>query len=178
MDIKAFVAALTHLNPKQRAAAWRKLTPKKCAAAWAALTPQQRKADGDALAIAWIDEASSPEDKRMREQHVDATKRLAAKGVLIDAGRRNGQVVSVAAGYLPPEDIERLLEGPIKHRALGANAFFRGRAITDNPHPADTPAHQDWDFGFRAASAIADNKAIADNVSANDVAADEAGPLH
>jgi hypothetical protein len=41
-----------------------------------------------------------------------------------------------------------------------------GRAITDNPHPADdTPAHQDWDFGFRAASAIADNKAIADNAA-------------
>jgi hypothetical protein len=52
--------------------------------------------------------------------------------------------------------IAGMLNGPVKQRALGANAFHRGRSITDNPHPADTSEHQNWGFGFRAARAIAD----------------------
>jgi hypothetical protein len=119
------------------------------------LTPEQRKADGDALAIAWIDEAGDPERKRIREEHINATKRLAAEGLVVEVGRRDGQVISVAVECLQPEDIERMLDEPVKQRALGLNAFHRGRPITDNPHPADTPAYQDWLGGFAAARDLA-----------------------
>jgi hypothetical protein len=155
-DAKTFVAALAGMTPKKRAAAWRKLIPEECETAWAMLTPEQRKVDGDALAIAWIDEAGDPESKRIRKEHVNATKRLAAEGLVVDAGRRDGQVMSVAVECLQPEDIERLLlDEPVKQRALGANAFGRGRPIADNPHPADTPAHQSWRGGFCAARDLA-----------------------
>jgi hypothetical protein len=131
-DAKAFVAALAGMTPKERAAAWRKLTPEECAAAWATLTPKQRKADGDALAIAWIEEVDDPDIKRSREEHIDITNELAAEGLIVDAGRRDGQVISVAVAHLKPEEIERTLDGPVKQRALGANAFHRGRSITDS----------------------------------------------
>jgi hypothetical protein len=167
LDLKAFVAALAWRTPKERAAAWRRLTPEECNAAWTMLTPQQRKADGEALATAWIEEANDPDTKRSREEMVKGTNGLLAKGQIVEIGRRDGQVVSVAAGHMQPEEIEKLLDGPAKHRALGANAFHRGRAITDNPYPADTSENQNWGFGFRAARAIADN-----------VTADEAEHLH
>jgi hypothetical protein len=163
LDIKAFVAALAWRTPKERAAAWRRLTAEECAAAWSLLTPQQRKADGEALATAWIEDDNGPGAKRSREAQSTAARNLAAKGLIVDIGRRDGQVVTMATKHMPPEGIERLLEGPVKHRALGANAFYRGRSITDNPHPADTSERQDWEFGFRAARAVtADNNVTAD----------------
>jgi hypothetical protein len=150
-DLKAFVAALAWRTPKERAAAWRRLTPEECAAAWSLLTSQQRKADGEALATAWIEEIDDPDTKRRRAEHVDVTNGLRAEGQIVETGRRDGQVVSTAAGHLSPEEIERLLDGPVKQRALGANAFERGRPIADNPHPTDAPEHRDWDFGYRTA---------------------------
>jgi hypothetical protein len=157
LDIKAFVAALAWRTPKERAAAWRKLTPGQCHAAWTLLTPQQRQEDGEALATAWIEEANDPDAKRNREAHITAAHSLAAKGLIADVGRRDGQVATMAIGHLPPEKIEGLLEGLVKHRALGANAFHHRLSITDNPHPADTPEHQNWDLGFHAARTIADS---------------------
>ena len=77
LDLKAFVAALAWRTPKERAAAWRRLTPEECNAAWTMLTPQQRKADGEALATAWIEEANDPDTKRNREAHITAAHSLA-----------------------------------------------------------------------------------------------------
>jgi hypothetical protein len=161
LDIKAFVAALALRSPKERAAAWRRLTAEQCAAAWSLLTPQQRKADGEALATAWIEDADDPATRRDRKAHITAARNLAAKGLLVEIGRRDGQVVSASAAHLPPEALDSLLEGPVKHRAFGANAFYRGRSITDNPHPADTSEYQDWDFGFRAARTVTNNNVAA-----------------
>jgi hypothetical protein len=162
LDLKAFVAALARRSPKERAAAWRRLTPEECAAAWSLLTPQQRKADGVALAIAWINEVDDPDAKRRRAEYVDTTNGLAVDGLIVEIGRRDGQVVSVAVEHLQPEEIEQVLvDGPIKHRALGANAFHRGRSVADNPYPTDTSEHQSWHEGFCAAS-------VTDNVTADE----------
>jgi hypothetical protein len=155
-ELKGILDQMVGMSPKERAAAWRRLTTEECAAAWTILTPQQRKADGEALATAWIEDDNGPGTKRSRQAQSAAARSLAAKGLIVDVGRRDGQVATIATKHMPSEGIERLLEGPVKHRALGVNAFHRGRSITDNPHPADTSEHQNWDFGFRAARAVID----------------------
>jgi hypothetical protein len=144
---KTFIAALAKMTPKERAAAWRKLSYEECATAWVALTPEERKADTGALEIAAIEEAG-PDIKQQVKETVEARKRLASKGLVVEAGRRNGQVVHVHVEHATPAQIGLIPDEPTKQRALGASAFHRARTATENPYPADTPAQQFWHQGF------------------------------